>query len=111
MKSKLKILSFDKSALVNHYVKNPDDLYAPTHIFPNIDPEPSAHYSEYKSWTGDDKLYKDHWSSPYILGQLESMNHVHFDGQDKFEGLLEKDIVIEHLTNPDDVKNVGNIIK
>lgn len=111
MKSKLKILSFNKGALVDYYQSNPDDLYAPTHIFPNIDPEPSAHYNEYKSWSEDDKLYKDHWISPYTLGQFESMNHVHFNGEEQFAGLLEKEVVIEHFNNSDDINNVGNIIR
>ena len=111
MKNKLKILSFNKGALVTNYNNNPDGLYAPTHIFPNIDPSPEAHYNEYKSWGEDDKLYKDHWSSPYMMDQLESQNHVHFNGSSQFEELLDKDIIIEHFNNSDDVKNIGNIIK
>ena len=111
MKSKLKILSFEKGALVNHYVENPNDLYAPTHIFPLIDPSPEAHESEYKSWTQEDKLYKGHWSTPYTVCQLEAMDHVHFNGEDKFKELLDKEVVLESYSNADDVKNIGNIIK
>jgi len=110
-RSKLKILSFNKGALVSNYINNPDGLYAPTHIFPLIDPDPQSHYNEYKNWGDDDKLYKDHWSRPYIISQLESQNHVHFGGDGHFEELLDRDTVIEHFNHPDDVKNVGNIIK
>ena len=111
MKEKLKILSFNKGALVDNYLNNPDDLYAPTHIFPLIDPEPDAHYNEYKSWSESDKLYKDHWSKPYMMSQLEAQNHVHFNGENKFEQLLNKDVIVEHFNNPDDVTNIGNIIR
>ena len=95
MKEKLKILSFNKGALVDNYLNNPNDLYAPTHIFPLIDPEPDAHYNEYKSWTESDKLYKDHWSQPYMISQLDAQNDIHFNGENKFESLLNKDVTVE----------------
>ena len=69
MKDNLKIFSFNKGALVNYFNENPNDQYAPTHIFPEIDPPPNVHHKEYKEWSNNDMLYKDHWNQPYSLGQ------------------------------------------
>ena len=79
MRDNLKIISFNKGALVSYYNENPDDLYAPTHIFPNIDPHPDIHYQEYKQWHDEDVLYKSHWRQPYSLAQLENQSHIHFE--------------------------------
>ena len=113
MKDNLKILSFNKGALVSYYNDNPNDQYAPTHIFPNIDPHPEDHYREYKQWTTEDMLYKSHWKQPYSLSQLENQAHIHFEENDgtNFVKLLDKDITIEHFNNKEDVKNFANILK
>lgn len=115
MKDTLKIISIGKDAIVKHYQQNPDELYAPTHIFPNIDPPIDAHYQEYKQWDQSAELYKDHWDMPYIVGQLENQDHVHdlhrgSDNINQFGLLLDKDVSIEYLHSPDDIKNIANII-
>ena len=116
MKDKLKIISFGKTALVDYYQNNPDDIYAPTHIFPNIDPPPDAHFKEYKNWTSDEALYKDHWDMPYMITQLENQDHVHQIASDnssenQFGKLLYKEVTIDYMNHQDDVKNISNIIK
>ena len=115
MKDTLKIISVGKSALVTYYQNNRDDLYAPTHIFPNIDPPPDAHFREYKNWSTDEALYKDHWDMPYMVNQLENQDHVHHlhrdhEDENKFGALLNKNVSVEFLRNQDDIKNIGNII-
>ena len=113
MKDTLKILCFNKGAIIDHYLQNPNEMYAPTHIFPLIDPAPEHAHSEYKTWATEDKLYKDHWRCPYMIGQLEQQDHIHFpdgDNHKKFQGLLNKEVEIQHCDNADDVKNIGNII-
>ena len=114
MKDNLKIFSFNKGALVNYFNENPNDQYAPTYIFPEIDPPPNVHYKEYKEWSNNDMLYKDHWNQPYSLGQLENQSHIHFEnntGPSQFIDMLDKDIDIEYLENSDAVRNFANVIK
>ena len=114
MKDTLKILCFNKGAIINHYVQNPNEIYAPTHIFPLIDPAPEQAHAEYKTWGTDDKLYKEHWNTPYIIGQLDQQDHIHFSQSDHSEGmflnLLDREVEIQHYNNADDVKNIDNII-
>jgi len=114
-KEKLKIIGLSKNALVGYYQQNPNDLYAPTHIFPNIDPPPDAHFQEYKQWASTEELYKDHWDTPYMINQFENQDHVHMlkkenSDANEFGKLLNKDVDVEMFHNPDDVKNLGNII-
>ena len=114
MKDNLKIISFNKGALVSYYNENPDDLYAPTHIFPNIDPHPDIHYQEYKQWRDEDVLYKSHWRQPYSLAQLENQSHIHFEdnnAKSRFIKMLDKDLEIEYIESSDGVRNFHNVIK
>ena len=90
-----------------------DDLCSS--IFPNIDPPPDAHFREYKNWSTDEALYKDHWDMPYMVNQLENQDHVHqlhrdHEDDNKFGALLNKNVSVEFLRNQDDIKNIGNII-